>query len=39
MTQNTQEFWDKQARRYDDSEKQFTAVYADSVACEPVQHR
>ncbi|HNS18737.1 MAG TPA: class I SAM-dependent methyltransferase [Bacteroidales bacterium] len=32
MTQSVQTFWDKQARRYDNSEKQFAAVYTDILA-------
>ena len=32
MTQSVQTFWDKQSRRYDNSEKQFAAVYTDILA-------
>lgn len=32
MTQKTQKFWDKQAKRYDDGERQFEHVYKDIIA-------
>ena len=32
MTQKTQKFWDKQAKRYDQAEKQFATVYSDIIA-------
>jgi len=32
MTQEMQKFWDKQAKRYDQAEKQFATVYSDIIA-------
>jgi len=32
MTNRTQKFWDKQAKRYDSGEKQFDPVYKDVIA-------
>jgi ubiquinone/menaquinone biosynthesis C-methylase UbiE len=32
MTQNAQKFWDRQAKRYDRSERQFASVYKDIIA-------
>ena len=32
MTTKTQKFWDKQAKRYDEAEKQFATVYSDIIA-------
>jgi ubiquinone/menaquinone biosynthesis C-methylase UbiE len=32
MTNKTQDFWDKQAKRYDSSEKQFELVYKEVIA-------